>query len=100
MKSSILFIVLVFSLQGLGQDVIDIAVRGISNAQNDGAQQDRLEAIMDAKRQACEKAGLKIQSSTTVENFQTTYDLIESRSEAVFPPARWESSRVLWGVHF
>ena len=40
------------------QDIIDVGVRGISDANRDGVQQDRLEAIMDTKRQACEKAGL------------------------------------------
>jgi len=41
---------------------------------------------MDAKRQACEKAGLQIKSKTTVENFQTVFDHVESESEAVLLP--------------
>jgi hypothetical protein len=69
-----------------GQEIIDIMVKGISDAQNDGAQKDRMEAIMDAKLQACEKAGLQLKSETTVENFQTVYDLVESKSEAVLLP--------------
>ena len=68
------------------QDIIDVGVRGISDANRDGVQQDRLEAIMDAKRQACEKAGIRIESSTTVENFQMVYDLVESQAAAVLLP--------------
>ena len=68
------------------QNIIEITVKGISNQQNDGAQQDRLEAILDAKRQACEKAGLKIESKTTVENFQTVYDLVETKAASVLLP--------------
>jgi hypothetical protein len=68
------------------QEIIDIMVKGISDAQNDGAQKDRMEAIMDAKQQACEKAGVIINARTTVENFQMVYDLIESKSEAVLLP--------------
>jgi hypothetical protein len=68
------------------QEVIDISVKGISDNKKEGAQKDRKEAVMDAKRQACEKAGLQIKSKTTVENFQTVFDLIESESEAVLLP--------------
>lgn len=69
-----------------GQEVIDISVRGISDAANDGAQKDRLEAILDAKRQACEKAGMTISSTTTVENFKAVFDLVETQAEAVLLP--------------
>lgn len=68
------------------QDVIEITVKGISDNTNNGAQQDRQEAIMDAKRQACEKSGVKLKSVTNVENFQTTFDYIESKAEAVLLP--------------
>lgn len=68
------------------ETVLDISVKGISDAKNDGPQKDRQEAILDARRQACEKAGVAVQSKTTVENFQTTYDLVETRSEGVLLP--------------
>jgi hypothetical protein len=79
---------MVMLLAGLlnAQEIIDIMVKGISDAQNDGAQKDRMEAIMDAKQQACEKAGIQIKAETTIENFQMVYDLIESKSEAVLLP--------------
>ncbi len=68
------------------QNVIEITVKGISNQQNDGAQQDRLEALVDAKKQACEKAGIRIESKTTVENFQVIQDLVESQAATVLLP--------------
>jgi len=68
------------------QDVIDIAVRGISDSKRNGAQKDRLEAIMDAKRQACEKSGLKLKSFTKVKNFKTEYDYVESQAETILLP--------------
>lgn len=82
------FLILIFFcvLPVSAQEIIEISVKGISDAVNDGAQKDRMEAIMDAKHQACEKAGVKIEAKTTVENFQTVYDLIESRSETVLLP--------------
>lgn len=80
-----IFLVMLSSLL-CAQNVIEVTVRGISDQKNDGAQQDRLEAIMDAKRQACEKAGLFIESRTTVENFQVVYDLVETQAATVLLP--------------
>jgi hypothetical protein len=86
MKKVLLFLFIINLSYLSAQDVLDIAVKGISDAQNDGAQKDRLEAILDAKRQACEKAGLKINAKTTVENFQTVYDFVETQADAVLLP--------------
>ncbi|MFC1484137.1 hypothetical protein ACFL5M_01420 [Candidatus Neomarinimicrobiota bacterium] len=80
----ILLAAAVFNLQA--QETIDVGVRGISDTNRDGAQKDRQEAILDAKRQACERAGLKIESATTVENFQTVYDYVETQAESVLLP--------------
>jgi tetratricopeptide (TPR) repeat protein len=70
----------------VAQDILDITVKGISDASEDGAQKDRNEAILDAKRQACEKAGLKLQSTTRSENFQVVFDYVEAEAEAVLLP--------------
>jgi len=81
-----LLILLLLTAGVFAQEVIDITVKGISDLHNDGAQQDRLEAIVDAKRQACEKAGLRIEARTTVENFKVVQDLIESQAATVLLP--------------
>jgi len=82
-----LLIIVLLSIRSVyAQDVIDVVVKGISDNTRNGAQKDRQEAILDAKRQACEKAGLKIEAKTTVENFQTVYDFIESKAAAVLLP--------------
>jgi hypothetical protein len=89
MKKRIILIIIsitIFVNLSKAQDVIDVAVKGISDNNREGAQKDRLEAILDAKRQACEKAGLKIEAKTTVENFQTVYDHVESQAAAVLLP--------------
>jgi hypothetical protein len=69
-----------------GQTIIDISVKGISDGKNDGAQKDREEAITDAKRQACEKAGLTIESKTTIKDFKLMSDLVESQSKGILLP--------------
>ena len=85
---NLIVIILILIVTGgtSAQDIIDVAVKGISDNARDGAQKDRQEAILDAKRQACEKAGLKIEAKTTVENFQTVYDLVETQAAAVLLP--------------
>ena len=69
-----------------GEEIIDNSVKGISDSHKDGAQKDRMEAILDAKRQACEKAGIAISSKTTVENFKLVFDYVESQAKAVLMP--------------
>ncbi|MBL8025328.1 MAG: LPP20 family lipoprotein, partial [Fibrobacteres bacterium] len=82
-----LLLILLIAINCLAQDgAIDISVKGISDSKNDGAQKDRQEAILDARRQACEKAGVTIESKTTVENFQTTFDQVQTRSEGILLP--------------
>ena len=56
----IISLLLFLCIVTFAQEVIEISVKGISDSKNEGAQKDRKEAIMDAKRQACEKAGLQI----------------------------------------
>jgi hypothetical protein len=80
-----LIVTLLFSLP-FSQTIIEISVKGISDGKNDGAQKDREEAIMDAKRQACEKAGLTIDSRTTVNNFKVFNDLVETQSKGILLP--------------
>jgi hypothetical protein len=68
------------------QTIVDITVKGISDGKNDGAQKDRQEAVMDAKRQACEKAGLTLEAKTTVSNFTVLNDYVETQSKGILLP--------------
>ena len=79
-------IVALAALFALAQDVIDVTVQGISDGVKNSKQRDRDEAIMDAKLKAIEKAGVSIESATTVENFQLKKDWIESRAKGVLLP--------------
>ena len=83
-KTCILLVLICFF--SFADDIITISVKGISDSKKEGAQKDRMEAIMDAKRQACEKAGVKLESKTEVENFKLKFDYIESKSEAILLP--------------
>lgn len=86
MLFKLFFILALLSINNFAQEIIEITVKGISDNSNSGAQKDRNEALLDAKRQACEKAGVKLSAKTQVENFQLVFDYIESQAEAVLLP--------------
>ncbi len=68
------------------QDIIDVSEQGISDEIRNSRQLDRDEAIMDAKLKAIQKAGINVQSVTTVESFQLKKDWIESKAQACILP--------------
>jgi formylglycine-generating enzyme required for sulfatase activity len=87
MKTTLLFITLI-SFLGIcqAQETIDVSVQGISNGVKDSKQQDRDEAIMDAKLKAIERSGVSIQAVTVIENYQMKKDWIEAKAAAVILP--------------
>jgi hypothetical protein len=67
-------------------ETLKIRVIGLSNAAFDGKQTDRKEAILDAKRQAVEKAGVSMKSQTVVRQGVVDEDFIESQAETYILP--------------
>ena len=65
---------------------IDVMVKGVDDGVKTNKQQDYLEAVMNAKLQAIERAEVEISSVTRVVNFQTKYDMVESKAEALLEP--------------
>ena len=67
-------------------DVIDVMIKGIDDGVQTNKQQDYNEAVMNAKLQAIERAGIEIKSITRVVNFQTKFDMVESKAKAALLP--------------
>ncbi len=67
-------------------DEIDVMIKGIDDGVKTNRQQDYDEALMNAKLQAIERAGIDIHSITKVENFQIKFDMTESRAKAALLP--------------
>ncbi|MBU1206444.1 MAG: hypothetical protein KKH04_05885 [Proteobacteria bacterium] len=65
---------------------IDVSIKGIDDGIKTTKQKDYLEAMMNAKLQAIERAGVEISSITKVENFELKYDKVESKAKAVLLP--------------
>lgn len=80
-----ILLLIFFPIQGFGQ-TIDVLIKGVDDGIKTTKQRDYLEAVMNAKLQAIERAGVEIRSITVVENFQLKYDLIENKAGAVLLP--------------
>lgn len=74
-----------FSLS-VSAESIDVLIKGIDDGKKTSRDRDYTEAVMNAKLQAIERAGVSIKSMTRVENFQLKYDLVESKAAAVLLP--------------
>ena len=67
-------------------ETIDVLIKGIDDGVKSSRDRDYKEAVMNAKLQAIERAGVAISSLTKVENFVLKYDMVESRAKAVLLP--------------
>ncbi len=67
-------------------ETIDVAIKGFDDGTKTNRQHDFREAVMNAKLQAIERAGVEIQSITRVENFQLKFNMAESKARAVLLP--------------
>jgi len=65
---------------------IDVLIKGMDDGKKTSRDRDYAEAVMNAKLQAIERAGVSIKSMTKVENFQLKYDMVESQAAAVLLP--------------
>ena len=66
--------------------VIEVLIKGIDNGARTSRDRDYKEAVMNAKLQAIERAGVSVKSITKVENFTLKYDMVESKANAVLLP--------------
>ena len=66
--------------------VFNVLIEGVDDGLKTTKQQDRDEALIDAKLQAIERAGVSIISITTVEDYALKKDWIEMKAGAVLLP--------------
>ncbi|MEE9911905.1 MAG: hypothetical protein K4571_09280 [Deltaproteobacteria bacterium] len=76
------FVTAKISSPQLAQDIIDVKIIGFDNGVKTNKQQDYREAVLNAKAQAIERAGVEVKSTSKVKDFQLAEDYIETRSQA------------------
>jgi hypothetical protein len=67
-------------------ETIDVNIKGVDDGVKTTKQQDYKEAALFAKREAIERAGVKVKALTTARDFVVHSDYIESEAEAVLLP--------------
>lgn len=67
-------------------ETIDVHIKGVDDGVKTRKQQDYKEAVLFAKREAVERAGVKVKALTTAKDFVVHSDYIESQAEAVLLP--------------
>ena len=67
-------------------ETIDVHIKGVDDGVKTKRQQDYKEAVLFAKREAIERAGVKIKAITSVKDLVLYSDYIESKAEAVLLP--------------
>ena len=67
-------------------EIIDVQIKGVDDGTKTTRQRDYKEAVLFAKREAIERAGVKIKSMTTVKDLVVNSDYIESQAKALLLP--------------
>ncbi|MRR17136.1 MAG: DUF1566 domain-containing protein [Deltaproteobacteria bacterium] len=80
------FCLSLFTVERVSAATIDVLIKGMDDGKKASRDRDYAEAVMNAKLQAIERAGVSIKSMTRVENFQLKYDMVESKAAAVLLP--------------
>lgn len=70
----------------VAQDIIDIKIIGFDNGVKSSKRQDYREAVLNAKGQAIERAGVEIKASSKVKNFKLAEDYIETKAQGILLP--------------
>ena len=85
-KGFLLFAVLILIPSFAFTETIDVQIKGVDDGVRTTKQKDYKEAVLFAKREAIERAGVKVKALTTAKDFVVHSDYIESKAEAVLLP--------------
>lgn len=83
---SLLIGMVLMATQAAVASTIEVQIKGIDDGVRSTAQKDYKEAVLFAKREAIERAGVTIKAMTTVKDLILASDYIESQAEAVLLP--------------
>ncbi|MEN6317275.1 MAG: hypothetical protein ABFD82_00760 [Syntrophaceae bacterium] len=80
------FVNVKISIPQVKQDVIDVKIVGYDDGIKTTKQKDYREALINAMRQAIERAGVEVESKSKVKNFELEDDYIETSARAILLP--------------
>ncbi len=80
------FVTVKISIPQIKQDIIDVKIIGYDDGIRTTKQKDYREAVLNAMRQAVERAGVEVKSKTRVKDFELEGDYIETYAQAILLP--------------
>jgi hypothetical protein len=80
------FVTTKISVPQIKQDIIDVKIIGYDNGIKTTKRKDYREALLNAMRQAIERAGVEVKSKSRVKNFDLEEDYIETYAQAILLP--------------
>jgi hypothetical protein len=87
LKKTYLLLLALILIPGISSaQTIDVHIKGVDDGVRTTKQQDYKEAVLFAKREAIERAGVKIKSMTTAKDMVVNSDYIESKAKAALMP--------------
>ncbi|MEE8432186.1 MAG: DUF1566 domain-containing protein [Candidatus Desulfatibia sp.] len=87
LKKTYLLLLALILIPGISSaQTIDVYIKGVDDGVRTTKQQDYKEAVLFAKREAIERAGVKIKSMTTAKDMVVNSDYIESKAKAALMP--------------
>jgi len=84
--TKVLFGLVVLTALTVTAETLDVTIKGFDDGKKTSRQHDYREAVLDAKRQAIEQAGVTVESKSTVRNSVLQEDFIETQAKAVLLP--------------
>lgn len=80
------YVTVKISVPQIKQDIIDVKIVGYDDGIKTTRQKDYREALLNAMRQASERAGYEVKSMSKVKDFELEEDYIETRTRAILLP--------------
>ena len=81
-----LLLVVITNIGTVHAEEVEVFIKGFDDGIRTNKQQDYDEAVMNAKMQAIERAGVDLEAITKVVNFQMKYKAVESKAKAILLP--------------
>jgi hypothetical protein len=80
------YVTVKISIPQIKQDIIEVKIIGYDSGKKTTKRRNYREALINAKRQAIERAGVEVESMSKVKNFKLEEDYIETHAQAILLP--------------
>jgi hypothetical protein len=80
------YVTVKISIPQIRQDIIEVKIIGYNSGKRTTKRRNYQEALLNAKRQAIERAGVKVKSVSRIKNYKLEEDFVETHAQAILLP--------------